>query len=137
MKQITPISMNVLLDENVTESAIKYLENYGHNVQSIKSLGLSGKGFTDEGVLNKAIEFESVLITHNGKDFIDSIPPRKDIMHFGLLWLRTNMNYRNSKGYCECLQEILIHPNLKNTIWKVMFGKGVQKNVCNYDRRHP
>src|SRR5690625_4021557 len=126
MKQVTSTSMNLLLDENVTGSAVKYLEYYGHNVQSIKSLGLSGIGYTDEKVLEKAIELKSVLITHNGKHFIDSIPPQKNITHFGLLWLRTDMNKGNSKKYCECLQKILSQLNLKNTIWKIMFGRGSQ-----------
>lgn len=58
---------NILLDENITESAIKHLEHYGHNVISIRTLGLAGIKYPDEQVLKTAIKEGSILITHNGK----------------------------------------------------------------------
>lgn len=129
--------MNILLDENITDAAIKHLESYGYNVWSIKSLGLSGIGYSDNAVLKTAIEYESILVTHNGRHFIDSIPPCKNLMHFGLLWLETQMTKINSGKYCECLQQVIIQSNLQNTIWKVKFGQGVKMPICQFSRRYP
>ena len=117
--------MNVLLDENVTNTAIEHLKSYGHNVKSIKSLGLAGIGYSDDKVLETAIKYKSILITHNGRHFVDSIPPRKDILHFGLIWLEKNMTKRNSREYCECIQKVLEQSKLINTIWKVIDRKSV------------
>lgn len=129
--------MNVLLDENITDSAIKYLELYGHNVKSIKGLGLAGKKYSDEKVLETAIKSESILITHNGKDFIESIPPRENIYHFGLIWLNTHMTRVNSKEYCKCIQSVLEESNMINSIWRVVFGQGVKEPICKTDKRYP
>src|SRR5690625_7600716 len=68
------LPMNISLDENITDTAIEHLAKYGHNV---KSLRLAGISYSDDDVIKTVIKSNSVLITHNGKDFIDSIPPRR------------------------------------------------------------
>src|SRR5690625_2421080 len=116
--------MNILLDENISDLAIKYLENYGFKVKSIRSLGLASRGLPDNKVLELAIQYRSVLITHNGKDFINSIPPNEDLNHFGLIWLTKNLTRANCEVYCKCIRNnILTVENLDNTIWKTSFSE--------------
>lgn len=115
--------MRILLDENISELAREYLIVLGYDCSSIKSLGYSNKGYSDEDVLQLAIETQSLLITHNGKDFIYSIPPRVDIRHFGLVWLRENLTRKNCVDYIDFIcQEIFDkEEDFINTVWQVKF----------------
>src|SRR5690625_7718123 len=99
------LPMNISLDENITDTAIEHLAKYGHNV---KSLRLAGISYSDDDVIKTVIKSNSVLITHNGKDFIDSIPPRKDILHYGLIWLERALTPRNSVeiGRASCRERV-------------------------------
>jgi len=125
--------MNILLDENISDLAINYLGIYSCNVRSIKSLGLASRGLPDSEVLKLAIRYDSVLITHNGKDFINSIPPNTELNHFGLIRLTKNLTRANCERYCQCIGENILSHNLHNSIWKVSFS---EESGCHVNRRY-
>ncbi|MEO0731862.1 MAG: DUF5615 family PIN-like protein [Bacteroidota bacterium] len=57
-------------DEDFNHKVLAALSKVGYDVTSIKELGLDRKWYSDEEVLNTAIELGRIVLTHNKKHFI-------------------------------------------------------------------
>lgn len=125
--------MRLLLDENITPKAKILFESLGNDVESLHSLGLLG--LDDQTVFSEAQRRQRVLITHNGKDFIIQIPPKRSgVNHHGLLWLKYEMNRKNAEIMCQEINGFFkIICSLKNSIWVL---KKVKKSF-KFEQRYP
>ncbi|WP_420458439.1 DUF5615 family PIN-like protein [Neolewinella sp.] len=76
--------MKILLgDEDFDHIAVGYLRELNYDVVTIQDLGLHGIKYSDPAVLQKAIELERILLTHNRKDF--RYLHKQDSNHFGIV----------------------------------------------------
>lgn len=60
----------LLADENFSRATVELLQNLGHDLITLDSLGLAQIGLPDEDVLAKATELNRCVITFNRLDFI-------------------------------------------------------------------
>jgi len=60
----------LLADENFSKKTADILQNIGHDLITLHSLGLAQIGLPDEAVLTKATELNRCVLTFNRLDFI-------------------------------------------------------------------
>lgn len=78
-----PILHLLLADENFSKATVEHLQEAGHDVITLDSLGLAQIGFPDEAVLKKATELKRCILTFNRLDFIKLHKSSKD--HAGII----------------------------------------------------
>ncbi|NJC27614.1 DUF5615 family PIN-like protein [Neolewinella antarctica] len=59
----------LLADEDFNQKVIPLLRDAGYDITSIKDLGLDRQWFSDNKVLELAIEKDRIILTHNWRDF--------------------------------------------------------------------
>ena len=60
----------LIADENFSRKTVNVLQNIGHDLITLDSLGLAQIGLPDEKVLTKATELNRCVLTFNRLDFI-------------------------------------------------------------------
>lgn len=102
-------------DEHFPSETVMVLRGLGHDVLTLREIGLANKGFADDKILALASANGRAVLTQNRRDFFRE--HKKWPGHHGIIACTKNLNY---KELADCIhRELIARQDLRSQVVRV------------------